>query len=769
MEPANLGDAFEDEVISLLGITPGIRVEAHPPRLAGKDVDALCHVEETLGGITRVAVECKDYSRKLPRALAAEILADYRPLLDQQLVNKVLVVSRNGVVANAKSLFSDARFDHLTYAELLERAFGPTILIHNMEQKFLTGIQSQTYVPANCYAPPLEEISRNYHLVYNQLMDLAVQKRKLPTLDYLRNTFHNSEHANELEMLFRQYSNETFRRMAALRKASELQDLEQVVSTWAEDATITQGLALLGSYGTGKSTFARRLACVWAKRYRDRQTSRIPFLIELREFGSHQDIEGLITHELTNRHRVRNGSFELFSRLNHGGKFLLILDGFDEMKEGLSEDVLLFNFNEINRLLVPGSKVLLCGRPTAFASQGEQVKILGGSADSHLINRAQYLQIQIAAFSKEETARCLQMHIEHAEKRIAKKLQEQVTEIGRMLDQQPRLEDLFARPVHLPMLIAVLPEWSGPLASLDRAALYGRFIDKIIAREIQKRRAEMQGRFSAEDRRFFARRLAAAMYKQGQTRSIRFSSIPESVVAPFVRAPMSSDSTKRDLVAACFLERKSPDILFFAHKSFGEFLVADFFVSELRDWSNTDELGVSPTPEIISFLLEMLGEEELSALFRYPTENTKILELLLSSHRNADAWKTCHADPAEIALLFYRDDFLTGCEAAWQDLKAVQRMKIWNALESASGVRKQPDRVQRFLRFVISGPDQAAAVHAFRALANTGLMSDEELRQVLDPAEFSQWVDKGWLKGWDSPGFASEMGRVSKVDDDNAV
>ena len=108
-------------------------------------------------------------------------------------------------------------------------------------------------------------------------------------------------------------------------------------------------IALLGTYGTAKSSFAKRIASRAAEAYSTGESHRIPLLIELRNFGSHQSIEGLITHTLINKHGYRNGSFSLFQKMNSLGKYFLILDGFDEMKQGMTRDALLCNFNELNK------------------------------------------------------------------------------------------------------------------------------------------------------------------------------------------------------------------------------------------------------------------------------------------------------------------------------------------------------------------------------------------------------------------------------------
>jgi predicted NACHT family NTPase len=125
-------------------------------------------------------------------------------------------------------------------------------------------------------------------------------------------------------------------------------ELEPLIDDWIANPDVQESIAILGSYGTGKSSFARKIAWSYARKFKSGETVRMPLLIELKEFGSHQDLRSLITGYLVNRHRVKNYSYELFRALNREGRFLVIFDGFDEMKLGMTLDALMFNFNEIN-------------------------------------------------------------------------------------------------------------------------------------------------------------------------------------------------------------------------------------------------------------------------------------------------------------------------------------------------------------------------------------------------------------------------------------
>ena len=106
--------------------------------------------------------------------------------------------------------------------------------------------------------------------------------------------------------------------------------------------------------------------------------------------------------------------------------------------------------------------------------------------------------------------------------------------------------------------------------------------------------------------------LAVEITKMGDARSIRRSEIPAHVFAQFVKPGENTDIARRDLVAACFLERKEPDLLTFGHKSFLEFLVASRIVSliKLSD-SDIESSLVAATSEIGSFVIDLSTSEDI--------------------------------------------------------------------------------------------------------------------------------------------------------------
>jgi hypothetical protein len=649
MSAKELGDAFEDFVAETLTMRDGWRIERHVDVL-GKNVDILLHALDDFGTASRIAVECKDYGRPLTREQLTAILSDYSPCLKPDGVDRLFVVTRKGLVANAKKIVDGRQVLHLAIHELEDLVWRPKFLIENMISQFEREALNEYFVDISAPAIDFSKISENYDLVYNEFMDFVsatIESNVDENLSEGRPAYHAS---NDIEYYLRRWnrsrsqsgaSERLLKNRQLLKTAIELRfpkraiPVDQLVLAWLRESNQSHGLALLGSYGTGKSTVAKKVAYDLAKSYLAGSQKRIPLLIELREFGSHQSIEGLVTHILTNVHRVRNGSFDFFRKLLERGRLLVILDGFDEMKQGMTEDALFYNFNEIAKLLGSNSKVLLCGRPTAFQSDIEQAQILSARSDRIVNSEAKYVQIPLLPLDHSGILSLLRKFSVARHKKNFPAIEKRIRQIERLLPGDVELNALLRRPVHIPMLVTILPDYDDDVQSLTRTELYGRFIEKIIAREMQKLTAAYSTRYSRTERRRFAAALAMRMLLSNNLRSIRQSEIPDSLFEPFMRSGDNVEITRRDLTAACFLERKAPDILIFGHKSFGEYLVAETLYELLKSGEKIGPYEGALYKEIFQFLLDFLDEatfaKALAAELIVPETITTLIRTIVRS------------------------------------------------------------------------------------------------------------------------------------------
>ena len=739
------GEKLERETEQLLRLFPGSHVQRQIS-LAGKKVDLLFTTSTQLLPNFKVAVECKDWNKPLTREQCASIIADYATLLQDRLIDQFLLVTRKGVVAGAKPLFDDRQRQQLTWSQLANRLFDPMPLLENIRRQYLDSPLSKTYVEQHAIAPDMLFAAMHYDALFNDFIDLALEMGA----STLRAAHGAWTALTESPPPLHLYKSVAFEQCIAHRKGERRVQLLQLVMSWIDAEGAEPSLALLGGYGTGKSSFSHHLAYTLAERHLENPLNRIPFLIELRDFGSHQDIRGLVTHELVNRHGVTHGSFELFQSLNAAGRFVIILDGFDEMKQGMTLDSLLYNFHQLGQLNVGNSRVILCGRPTLFESRAEQHRIMSGGGTLNQTKSARYIQLRMAPFSEDESCRFLERLAQTSEASAKSRILEFVSEFRDLLRQEARtgspsrrlteVKTLLSRPVHIPMLARVLPARPIRPTSLSRARLYSEFIDAIIEREMLKRRPEFTSAYGASARRDFAREVAYEMARRGESSSIRSSELPATLFEKFVSPGRPLEAVRRDLISACFLERKGADVLFFPHKSFWEFLTAEWLASYLQDSlvPDTDNLGFKISDEILEFLVDLTNQNTSSRIMG------NVLNNIANNSKIFLRWlRLRQRSPLQRLNGTLLD--------RWRELLPTLPVGIQRGLalylEGTSQHGKLINAHAHLARALIQSEDDVVAVHAFRALMHPGARSPSSQLLALVPAHrLLSWIQHRWIE-----------------------
>jgi hypothetical protein len=186
-------------------------------------------------------------------------------------------------------------------------------------------------------------------------------------------------------------------------------DLEELIFTWASSTSgPRQPIAVLGGYGLGKTSFALHLASALATMRLQDVTRRVPILIRLQELIGEQSLEGLLGKHFTATHDAPGYSFSRFLTLNRDGHLIVILDGFDEMRQLLTWREFRHNLRELNRLCIGDSCVLILGRPTAFDTDAQQRLGLHGERvrpDGKVDKESDwpdYQEVQLAPFSRDQ-------------------------------------------------------------------------------------------------------------------------------------------------------------------------------------------------------------------------------------------------------------------------------------------------------------------------------------------------------------------------------
>ncbi|MCC9602878.1 NACHT domain-containing protein [Stieleria sp. JC731] len=573
--------AFERWVHGLLDLA-GISVQSEV-QVGHKKVDLLCK-EQRIGDTLTFAVECKDYSANLSKADVIQIVADYQPLLDTDQIREVLIVTRIGLSPNAEAMVGSSRtLRHVTASALQNQIVDFRAYLQGAKAAFSErGLSSY-------FTHMFHKVDRpEYRWTYQNFLYYANEIGPPGTLE------------------------------------AEILDWIGGNSLKFEDQS---PIAIIASYGMGKTTFAKRIAFILSERAVADSNFRTPILLRLGDISNEQSLEGLLGKAFTAHAAVPNYSFHRFMELNRMGRFVVILDGFDEMKHTLSWDSFCYNFKQLNRLVDGDSKVLLLGRPTAFLDEAEFSHALKGirTVKGQNVRDPEwpsYKIVELLPFSPDQIRAFLHRFFEYKKSTFDSKSDQwkftrASDKVGTLTDK--RLLDIAKRPVQLQMLAEVLPEWKGATDSLTVCLLYSIFIDMILEREQDK---EARRYYSLAERRKFMAELAFWLWTQKREMGFQSGEVPQEILDTYLKSGDDVESVRRDLLTACILERKREGTFFFPHRSLQEYLVAESIVESLSSSGThkADELSKFNevmTSEVGDFIQGMIGIADLAKWHRH--------------------------------------------------------------------------------------------------------------------------------------------------------
>jgi hypothetical protein len=372
----------------------------------------------------------------------------------------------------------------------------------------------------------------------------------------------------------------------------------------------------------GKTSFARHLAFRMASRCLAGKQSRVPILLSLGAISREQSIEGLLGATLTgSRPFVQNYNYPLFTRLNQSGRFVIILDGFDEMKHFMTHAEFQANFDEINRLSVRRAKVILLGRPSVFLSDEERLYVLRGQRriggqTAKVPDAPVYRELTIRPFSPEQVQEFVRNYIEYIWTKSGADLDlDYITRRQKEIESDIN-QDLISRPVHARMLAEIATDRGIDIRGISRFRLYSFFVHRLIEREIAK--VARRRSYRAEDRRQFACDLAWFLWTDPKVTGLgcRVEDIPDLLFDPYRHDPHDDIGVvKRELLSGSFLEEKSGGVFYIPHRSFQEFLVAEYLWDKGVDRDFLMSCSSFITFEIIEFIDERDDKEGVREFF----------------------------------------------------------------------------------------------------------------------------------------------------------
>ena len=397
-------------------------------------------------------------------------------------------------------------------------------------------------------------------------------------------------------------------------KIKTFNSIDNYINEWLTKEDKNQ-ISILGEYGTGKTSFCRKYAHDMAIKYKNKESNRLPVLINLRNYVKVNNLEELIV----NMFRIYDSgfSYSTFDKMNNEGKVLLILDGFDEMAQKTKEDTLYSNFEEISRFITPKSKVILTSRTEYFKDHLEEIKVLGSDKKEIIIwCKANFEILYLKLFDHEQIKEFLQKIVpvqvpfikgrEHGWKYYYDKIKDK-----RMYD----LYELSHRAVLLYMIIKTLPQLMEQKKTITVASIYNNYIEGELDRlTVIKKLSPIIKR---ETRIELMKGLASYMLLN-DILNVHYTKISdvEEIKNFFsdIKNVTKDDPEPylREFLVCSFLIRDADGNYHFSHKSFMEFFCAKKFSDEIKNKNKNNFGRKQITKEIESFLVELIRDENYS-------------------------------------------------------------------------------------------------------------------------------------------------------------
>jgi len=393
------------------------------------------------------------------------------------------------------------------------------------------------------------------------------------------------------------------------------QALSQTIQQWLESDS-SKPRAILAGYGMGKTSFALYLTNQAIEQYKKCMSSRIPIYIKLGDLYNEQNLEGLICRMFSSQYVVHGFTYDLFCDYNRNGRFVFILDGFDEMKHAMTFTHFYKNFRELNKLVVKHSKVILLGRPNIFSSDDEKDTVLHGVKNIGDIqgidpDMPDYKEIEVNVFNHEQLQQFVNMFMGYLYENMLHQrdwLTIEFVEKRKFEILNSNYQELIKRPVHANMLCKVALSSDRSIQDYTRYQLYDEFIKLIYGREMEK---AVRNDTDLETRQEFIQQLAWKLWQHGGQSSFTYDMIEKTNPLDKLEQAPYEDMLK-ELVTGSILDSKGEGLFHFSHRSFQEFLVSKVILHLQLTQNNIEAISSALNDEVIAFIVESDQAAELA-------------------------------------------------------------------------------------------------------------------------------------------------------------
>ncbi|CAG8789319.1 45433_t:CDS:2, partial [Gigaspora margarita] len=391
-------------------------------------------------------------------------------------------------------------------------------------------------------------------------------------------------------------------------------------------------LLLLGSGGTGKSTFNHHLARqLWNQYNQQEITQPIPLFIALAPLkaliNQNKDFieaylqqAGNLTKDEINKLRER--------------KFVFILDGYDEISERERQ---CYNSNLFSEW--KNAKIIISCRPE-YLDKGYEERfwpIENGERG--------FQELTLTPFSEIEIEQYIRKYFEYSKtKGSPLPSNADADTYLQQIKDMPQVKDLVSNPILLKITLAVLPNLPVIASQINRIMLYDEFIKKWFERaqnrlqkiQLKPKEQEEFDRLRNKDDFYkeclqFSKEFAFKMFTDNNEVIVSYDTINENIASGWAKFLGDTDEKCRLMRFSMPLFRRGNQYWFF-HKSLRDFLISCALVDSFKDSSQTTLLNrqsIVPEPAIQDFLVERVQQipehvQSLSNFIEYSKLNDNI-------------------------------------------------------------------------------------------------------------------------------------------------
>lgn len=411
---------------------------------------------------------------------------------------------------------------------------------------------------------------------------------------------------------FRQH--ESYKNFLTSKVLGSSQTIEEHTRHWLSG---NEGVLLIyGGYGIGKSSFSLHLTAKLSEEFRKNDFKRIPIRISLGGLYHKQDLKSLIASSLSGADgaaSVRNFSYSLFLEMVRLGYFLVILDGFDEMRHAMGIDDFEYTFSEFSALFEGDAKTIILGRPDSFFTDDEEDRVIRSTIGS----KTEFSKVEISMLDRNQVQSYVDNHISKNRKSY-KNLDDIESFCRSALESEI---DIVSRPVQLKMFISVMERLSAKGPNFNRYDLYFYFIYNFARREDEKksRNFEPRGEWKygySDARTVFMQEIAWWVLAIKRENRFLPREIPWDLVPRDLRNNADKDNALREIILGSVIEPnkaqnsngpiqvKGQRFYYFPHKSYIEFLVAEYFCRKEFSREMYADFFEFANSEILSFIEE---------------------------------------------------------------------------------------------------------------------------------------------------------------------